>query len=146
MFISAALGLQGIELGVQMIRQVVREIRNEFPEITRFSSLSPIPGFRDYLIAELQAFQKSDASGKINNFLTNEEHALLMQHLFSDKHQQQSAGNNNIWPILIRLLKTNSWIRDDELVKLLQKPLMRKCAHYLYNEKRRGFALNAVGE
>ncbi len=46
-------GLQGVELGNYLIKSVVRELLIEIPNITQFSSLSPIPGFRDWLVGEI---------------------------------------------------------------------------------------------
>lgn len=42
-------GLKGINLGDLLIKQVVRELRNEFPSLQEFATLSPIPGFRRWL-------------------------------------------------------------------------------------------------
>ncbi len=36
-------------------------------------------------------------------------------------------------------------MREEAKAKLLENPLMRLCAHYLFVEKRRGFALDSVG-
>jgi malonyl-CoA decarboxylase len=131
--------LHGIDLGNQLIKRVVREIRSEFPLLSQFSSLSPIPNFCEYLLLEIQSIQKGD-SAKESTFVTKSELSLLKKHLLG-----KDSENSDIWPNLIRHLKTNSWINDEKLTKLLYSPLMRKCAHYLYNEKRRGYALNSVG-
>jgi len=42
-------GLRGISFGNFLIKQVAVELRNEFPRIRRFATLSPIPGFRAWL-------------------------------------------------------------------------------------------------
>ena len=55
---STQKGLVGIELGNYLIKQVVKELQKEFPRMSRFSSLSPIPGFRSWLLAELKVAQK----------------------------------------------------------------------------------------
>lgn len=46
-------GLQGVDLGNYLIKTVVKELQNEFSGITQFSSLSPIPGFKTWLIIEI---------------------------------------------------------------------------------------------
>lgn len=43
--------LQGIELGNYLIKRVVHELRAEFPHMTQFSSLSPIPLYVKWLSA-----------------------------------------------------------------------------------------------
>jgi malonyl-CoA decarboxylase len=51
-----------------------------------------------------------------------------------------------LWSELKQLFKTNGWANDSTLVSLLEVPLMRLCAVYLYLEKRRGYALDNVGK
>ena len=46
-------GLQGIEFGNHLIKRVIAELQAEFPRMHQFASLSPIPGFRDWLVDEL---------------------------------------------------------------------------------------------
>ena len=48
-------GLTGISFGNFLIKQVVRELAAEIPRLRRFATLSPIPGFRKWLIRESQA-------------------------------------------------------------------------------------------
>ncbi|KAF2350032.1 Malonyl-CoA decarboxylase N-terminal [Trinorchestia longiramus] len=43
-----------------------------------------------------------------------------------------------------QMLATNSWAQDEDMRRALEQPFMRLCAHYLYAEKRRGYALNSV--
>jgi malonyl-CoA decarboxylase len=42
-------GLDGISFGNAMIKRVVGEVTNAFPNIRRFGTLSPLPGFRSWL-------------------------------------------------------------------------------------------------
>jgi len=42
-------GLRGISFGNQLIKQVVEDLKDEFPHIKRFATLSPIPNFRRWL-------------------------------------------------------------------------------------------------
>jgi malonyl-CoA decarboxylase len=46
-------GLRGISFGNFLIKQVVEELRAELPRLTRFATLSPVPGFRRWLEAYL---------------------------------------------------------------------------------------------
>ncbi len=41
--------MRGISFGNFLIKQVVEELKAELPGLTRFSTLSPIPGFRRWL-------------------------------------------------------------------------------------------------
>jgi malonyl-CoA decarboxylase len=50
-------GLRGISFGNFLIKQVVEELRAELPQLVRFSTLSPVPGFRRWLLeAEISGF------------------------------------------------------------------------------------------
>ncbi|MEN3351456.1 MAG: malonyl-CoA decarboxylase [Bradyrhizobium sp.] len=42
-------GLRGVSFGNFLIKQVVEELQTEFPQLKRFSTLSPIPGLRRWL-------------------------------------------------------------------------------------------------
>ncbi|MBV9249562.1 MAG: malonyl-CoA decarboxylase [Acetobacteraceae bacterium] len=42
-------GLRGVSFGNFLIKQVVEELKAELPQLTRFSTLSPVPGFRRWL-------------------------------------------------------------------------------------------------
>src|ERR1700720_2649645 len=46
-------GLRGISFGNLLIKQVVEELKAEFPQLKRFSTLSPVPGFRRWLSQRL---------------------------------------------------------------------------------------------
>ena len=42
-------GLRGISFGNLLIKQVAEDLKGEFPQLRRFATLSPIPGFRRWL-------------------------------------------------------------------------------------------------
>jgi malonyl-CoA decarboxylase len=46
-------GLRGVSFGNFLIKQVVEELRAELPQLKRFSTLSPVPGFRRWLTQQL---------------------------------------------------------------------------------------------
>ena len=48
-------GLRGVSFGNFLIKQVVEELKAELPNLTRFSTLSPVPGFRRWLEKRLPA-------------------------------------------------------------------------------------------
>lgn len=47
---STLKGLSGIDLGSNLIKDVVSTLQNEFPSISTFSTLSPIPSFKSWII------------------------------------------------------------------------------------------------
>jgi malonyl-CoA decarboxylase len=46
-------GLRGVSFGNFLIKQVVEDLQAEFPQLKRFSTLSPAPGFRRWLTQQL---------------------------------------------------------------------------------------------
>jgi malonyl-CoA decarboxylase len=46
-------GLRGISFGNFLIKQVVEELKTEFPQLKQFSTLSPVPGLRRWLMQRL---------------------------------------------------------------------------------------------
>ncbi|KAK6641427.1 hypothetical protein RUM44_013138 [Polyplax serrata] len=126
---STQRGLQGIELGNYLIKRVVHELQNEFPCMTQFSSLSPIPNYKSWLLEKLKYAEK----GFNDIFFQDEVQSLANQ-----------FNCLNFWQELRKLLSSNAWTDDKELVSLLERPLTRLCARYLYLEKRRGYAFDSV--
>jgi len=55
-------GLRGVSFGNLLIKQVVEELRVEFPQLTRFSTLSPVPGFRPWLTQQLAEESNPDTA------------------------------------------------------------------------------------
>jgi malonyl-CoA decarboxylase len=53
-------GLGGVSFGSFLIKQVVEEISREFPKLSTFVTLSPVPGFREWLTRERKS-EHSDA-------------------------------------------------------------------------------------
>ncbi len=47
-------GLAGVNLGTALIKQVVEALRLDLPQLRRFVTLSPIPGFRAWIGGELE--------------------------------------------------------------------------------------------
>jgi len=58
-------GLRGISFGNQLIKQVVEDLKDEFPHIKRFATLSPIPGFRRWLEGEMRGAPLSPADAEL---------------------------------------------------------------------------------
>jgi malonyl-CoA decarboxylase len=76
-------GLRGVSFGNFLIKQVVEELQTELPRLQRFSTLSPIPGFRRWLteqhgdgdtallskLASDRWWQDGELSGQLRNAL-----------------------------------------------------------------------------
>jgi malonyl-CoA decarboxylase len=55
-------GLRGVSFGNLLIKQVVEELKAELPQLTRFSTLSPVPGFGRWLEKRLAVEQEEAAA------------------------------------------------------------------------------------
>ena len=55
-FHETVAGLQGVELGGQVIKRIIADLRADFPRMSQFASLSPVPGFRDWLLDEIGTY------------------------------------------------------------------------------------------
>ena len=49
-------------MGNYLIKRVVRELQTEFPFVSQFSSLSPIPMFRLWLMERLKTAEKGNTA------------------------------------------------------------------------------------
>ncbi|XP_026166615.1 malonyl-CoA decarboxylase, mitochondrial [Mastacembelus armatus] len=131
---STQAGLQGVELGNYLIKRVVRELQSEFPHMSQFSSLSPIPGFSSWLQGILSQYRKE---GRGSDLLSEQEWKEVEQ-------ATDSSPGAPALDALRKLISTSEWMRYERLSCVLEPVLMRLCAWYLYGEKRRGYALNPV--
>ncbi|XP_004486186.1 uncharacterized protein [Cicer arietinum] len=149
---SAQPGLAGINLGKFLIKRVVKLVKREMPHISTFATLSPIPGFMTWLLSKLasqtvlaegdmqQPVTERSGSTFYENILTSEEEEALMS------LPKDIATGKNGMEVMFNLLTSTSykWIHSPELVSALEPPLMRLCARYLLQEKKRGKALDSV--
>ena len=123
-------GLAGIELGTHLIKGAVASLALEFPNLNTFSTLSPIPGFRSWLLLILSKAASSEAE----KVLSSKESSLI----------EAVLGPGNPHALLLSTLKTNSWLSSQDQQIKLQPLLKRLAARYLLLEKRRNAALNPV--
>jgi malonyl-CoA decarboxylase len=122
---NTQIGLEGIHLGNFLIKRVVNELSNKFKGLKHFVTLSPIPGFREWLDLILLLGDESTLSPpeiKIIKALTN--------------NQNPTRG-------LLDLLNSN-WYENLEISETLKPILMRLCAGYLIHEKKDERALDPV--
>lgn len=130
---STQKGLQGIELGKYLIQGVVKKVKAEFPNVNEFSSLSPIPGFKEWIMSEIVKILRGNA--EVSKLFNRQKLEAIVQPYSEDRHPLDA---------FLLLLRNNGWFHIPELAAQLEEPLMHLCAFYLYHEKRRGYALNSV--
>ena len=110
-------GLRGISFGNFLIKQVVEELRAELPRLVRFSTLSPVPGFRPW-------FAKRLDQGGLDTVLTMSERASLRSTV-GVRH-----GGDPV-PSLEDRIKEDLSLQYPTLLEELRTPLTRLCASYL---------------
>ena len=110
-------GLKGISLGNFLIKQVVEELKAELPGLKRFSTLSPIPGFRRWLEARL--------TEEAPDILLRDNEEAALRSAFNMQEQGGQAA------LLARALQTHHWWHEPVLSEALRHPLTRLCAAYL---------------
>lgn len=115
-------GLRGISFGNFLIKQVVEELKLELPQLTRFSTLSPVPGFRRWLERRLGA-GSADAAGQVSPVFREEEAAQLIA--------MAGDGAAGALEALRAITEAADWWRDTARAELLKAPLQRLCAEYL---------------
>lgn len=129
---NAQTGLAGISFGNFLIKRVVDGLTGEFPNIKTFATLSPIPGFRRWLDAELDR----DGDALLTTAEADKLASMLGAGGESPQEGEAAAGSTGDSaaeevPLLQRALATPAWDEDEELQKCLRGPLMRLCARYL---------------
>jgi malonyl-CoA decarboxylase len=121
-------GLVGISFGDFLIKRVVDALTAELPGLKTFATLSPVPGFRDWL---------AGAAAKGGDLLLPVEAKLLTPLAEATVATPEET--------LLRLLDMPGWYREAAVAGAVKGPLMRLCAHYLVGVRSRpGRALDPV--
>jgi malonyl-CoA decarboxylase len=116
---NAQKGLAGISFGGFLIKRVVDQLSAEFPKLKTFATLSPIPGFTQWL-------DKEFAAG-LPGVLGKHERKVLAAAL-----GQGNASKGD----LKQILGDPAWMRKPEVAAALEAPLKRLAARYLVEAKR----------
>jgi len=109
-------GLAGISLGDFLIKRVVDALTRDLPQLKVFATLSPIPGFRNWL----------DRQGEANG------EALLLP---AERAALEPFAERNEGGPLPALLDRRGWHEEPLLATALREPLLRLCARYLLRER-----------
>ncbi|MCO6415681.1 malonyl-CoA decarboxylase [Siccirubricoccus sp. KC 17139] len=104
-------GLRSISFGNFLIKQVVEELKAELPQLARFATLSPVPGFRRWLERRL--------GGEASPFLPEEAQALVA-----------AAGEEDV-VAAFKSLVSPGWPEDPAREAALRPALLRLAASYL---------------
>jgi malonyl-CoA decarboxylase len=88
-------GLRGVSFGNFLIKQVVEDLKRELPRIDTFVTLSPVPGFMQWLAAER-------ASGPKGRLSSQERHALAL--LDTPDWHRDAQASKVLQPVLTQAL------------------------------------------
>ncbi len=113
---NAQRGLAGISLGNFLIKRVVDLLKQEFPNLTTFSTLSPMPGFRRWLGAQLET-----EGELVGDILERDELRSLIENLDTE------------------------WFADKKLTKSLRAPLLQLGVRYIVDGGGQGRVVDPVG-
>jgi malonyl-CoA decarboxylase len=85
-------GLRGVSFGNVLVKQVVDDLGGEFRRVRTFATLSPIPGFREWLVAMDPRWASFDAA-TANQSTQKELMALCAQYLLFAKRDREPADS-----------------------------------------------------
>ncbi|NVK17246.1 MAG: malonyl-CoA decarboxylase [Methylocystaceae bacterium] len=117
---NAQAGLAGISFGNFLIKKVVDHLSKDLSNLKTFATLSPIPGFSKWLD---QTLAEGDS-----NLINPKERAAL----------KAASGQKGPKGGLKHLLEDAAWKDNAAAHDALKEPLMRLCARYLMEAKRKG--------
>ncbi len=114
-------GLRGVSFGNFLIKQVAETLSNEFPNLKNFSTLSPIPGFTEWL-------KEAAATDNGDDLLTPD-----------DRKRFKKSG------LTVPDLATGkAWRADPDRDEVAKPFLQRVCALYLLKIKKNGLPVDPV--
>lgn len=161
-------------MGNFLIKKAAKLLLSELPQLKTLVTLSPIPGFRPWLITRLRqacvpaaAGTEAAAAAGVSNsqasLLKDSEAAALLDlrgnsaaaavdHTSITGSSSAIAGSKTASSeaaaaeVLLGLIESNQWgcLPQQQQEEVLRPVLLRLCAVYLLLEKRRNFALDPV--
>lgn len=111
-------GLLGISFGPFLIKQVVTCLRQQLPNLKTFSTLSPLPGFRQWLTVYFEAARHREQQGPV-------EEALI-----------HAAGLLEVEASFDTVFGTPRWWEHQEAADALKGPILSLCARYLHESRK----------
>ncbi len=127
-------GLAGLGLGKVLIIRVMEHLKKDDERIKNFVTLSPVPGFWDkYLkpILEGKDDRFSLKSDKIPEFFSKKERKIILNKAGMEENSDWKKFNK----ALLKILLDHNWIKDKDLTKALERPMIKIAAHYIMKEK-----------
>jgi malonyl-CoA decarboxylase len=123
---NAQAGLAGISFGSFLIKRVVEDLTRDFKNLRVFATLSPIPGFTDWL----------------NEQIADSGEALLRPSELR-RFSELSPDPTGI-DVLTAIQRQEGLFRKETVQEAIRAPLMRMCAQYVTGAKRGQYARDRV--
>ena len=120
-------GLRGISFGNLLLKRVIEDLQRDLPRLKVFATLSPLPGFREWLEQALAENQELLPAAEIAKFA-----AVI--------------GHPDPATALADALARPDWQEDSRLSEALRPMLEKLCARYLLREKSGGNPLDQVAQ
>ncbi len=145
-------GLRGVSFGNFLIKQVVEELKTELPQLRRFATLSPVPGFRRWMEQRLADAARPEpapsaaapapttaappgtpppaAPAPASRVPAESRPALLRD---DEVEGLRPFGEPGADPLALwrGVLAAAPWFDDPALAEAVRRPLLRLCATYL---------------
>lgn len=109
-------GLRGVSFGNFLLKRVIEDLQRDFPQLKRFSTLSPLPLLRRWADKTPEAWQQAFQSGDLERI---------------GKLAQCPASVETVQTLLADPI----WATNTRLIRALQAPLTRLAARYLLAAK-----------
>jgi malonyl-CoA decarboxylase len=140
---NTQIGLAGLGLGRVLIARVTEALRERWPSLATFATLSPIPGFWPrYLQPILDG--SADGFARDRGAIVDRMPAKAMEAVL-ERHRELGGGDAEAPEVLLSVLSRRGWIEDAVFREALRKPLVDAAHFYLTKEKdARGKPLNPV--
>ena len=151
---SPLISLSGLDLASTLIKETCKQLKKDFPTLTTFSTLSPVPGFRRWLmkISTNISFQLPNSIkeqlieaintnvhknyASVNFQSTDGEIISLLNDIISDNTNNIHKSSNNNNNISNSNNYYNSWVSNESLSNKLKHPLLWLCTIYLTTMKK----------
>jgi len=84
-------GLRGISFGNLLIKQVVEELKKEFPHLESFATISPVPGFRRWLLESRNVLAKAFGEERTSELMVAMDNVVPLSNAADDTLMQLCA-------------------------------------------------------
>jgi malonyl-CoA decarboxylase len=129
-------GLRGLNIASHLLFLTIQRMTNLFPMCHTSATLSPVPGFEEWLRAVL-----STADAQLQQPGVKQRLAPIQRSFFSPEQAQQISikyGVNQLvlhkW--LLKRLQDPAWCKDEELVNSIRDVMTAACARYVLFERK----------